>query len=459
MTPLIMAGHLKQPDIQVQLLDAGALVDVQDTMNRTALQHAVLAENMAGIEVLLDHQAEIDDESLHLAAKLLRLPIVKLLLNRGALAMSRGAASCEGRIPLAELCRNAELRGNPPQLRKTIKHLCTATKDLRVCTADGKSLIYQALDNDCAHKMTTALFASCISLEGELNDEYNIYSRGSRRYSPTAYVRHFKCLEPLGYRCLDFSQQCCNHDTCPAPHLEKLLRSYHCKDRFWDDQAGTNQPKGFCNPPQAITIAIKEVEARRLASERLARANAEENARRERIAAKRKAETEQMERERDAAAEAERKRADTAAAAERQRKRQHAEEEARAIEWRAAAERRAIEAVTNAEIEQKRLTAAVEADEEEARHRRERALRQEEMALEAENDRQKNRILKERSNIQVDQKKRESDYQKQVMKEERALLGDKRRLVDSGTRMLKEAAISGVSKQSMGRILGEIEDA
>ena len=308
------------------------------------------------------------------------------------------------------------------------------------------------LGNQTPLKMATALLTSCNAVKEGLNDEHNVFARGSLRCSPTAYVRHFKCAESSGLHSNDLERRCCRLDNCPAPKLERLLRAHGCEDHFWDAAAGANQPKGFCNPPLHIITSIEEVKAARKEQARIDRAEAEERARKERL-------------QRDL---------DTAAAADRRRERERLRvlEERKAVEIRATKEKAAADthAIQRRAREERRAAeelAAVEADQDDKRRQRkrreddeeaerERARAQAREDRETREDRRRERALRERSNIQIDQKKREANIKKQVLNEERSLMGERRRLIESTTGMFREAQISGVDRGGMGRILGEI---
>lgn len=449
----MMAASSPNGDITLRLLEAGAYPDTQDCAERTPLQYATMANNVKGMDHLLKHDAEVNDESLHIAARQLDLSAVDLLLAHHARTDLPGTVHCGGRTPLGELCRMADLSENPAQLIKTLKLLCKATKSFGVLT-DGRSCIFQALDNHKPLQMTAALLKSCQAVNDEINNDYNILVNGSLCYSPSAYVRHFKCIEPSGVRSVDLSRRCCGIDACPAPQLERLLHAHGCQDRFWDGAAGANQPRGFCNPPFAIIASIKDAEAARREQDRKARARAEEMARKE-----------QEQRELDEAA---------AANSRRERERIRALEEVAAAEIRATkkkaeAEAQAIQQRTAEKEKEIRRLKAVEDEEAEARRKRELAeqnhqLEQERLKakaedeLEAKRDRRREQALRERTNIQLDQKKREADIQQKVFKEERNLMEEKRKFMNDARNMFIEANhAGGVTRAGMGRILGEIE--
>ena len=446
-----MAVSSARAEIVLRLLQAGAHPDTQDNANRTPLEHATVAGNIKGIDYLLEYKAEINDESVHLAARKLDLTAVKLLLDHGARTDLPGSIHCSGRTPLGELCRMANLVENPPTLKKTLAFLCEATKNLRSLT-HGKSLVLLALDNDSPVKMTTALLTSCQSVKDGLNDDVNIFSKASYCYSPTAYVRHFKCMKPLERRSLSFSQRCCTLDACFAPELESLLRAHGCVDRFWNADGGANQPKGFCNPPAAIDTAIRDAEAEHSKKLRRDRVEAEKKQRREREHAEERARNKQIERDLDAAAAASLRRLEEARAAD-----------IRAKEEQAAAEVRAIHQRTKAEKREKRRLAAEETRVTEARRQRERAEFNEQLEQERWRDQQARwrdqqaeRTLRERKNIQVDHKKREANIQRELLRQEQDLARERTKLVDSAAGMFREAGYGRVSRVGAGKILDEI---
>ena len=251
-----MATTLRSVDIVLKLLEAGADYDAADDAGRSPLLYATLANDTKIMECLIERGAEINNESLHVAARQLDLPAVKMLLDHQTNADEPGTINCHGRTPLAELCLNANLTHNPSSLKKTLSLLCDVTCNLGK-SSNGTSLLYQALGNDDPLKMTAALLSTCSSIRHGLKDiDTNIYSKGSLFYSPTAYVRHFLCTQTRDHREMDLSLPCCNRNDCRAGDLERLLRTYGCVDRFWDDHAGSDQPEGYCNPSQRIVDSV-----------------------------------------------------------------------------------------------------------------------------------------------------------------------------------------------------------
>lgn len=451
-TPLMMAAYSPNGDITLRLLEAGACPDTQDWTERTPLHHATMANNVKGMNHLLKYDVEVNDESLHIAARQLDLAAVDLLLTHQARTDLPGTIHCGGRTPLGELCRMADLSQNPAQLMKTLKLLCKATKTLEALT-DGRSCIFQALDNDKPLRMTAALFKSSQSVTEEANNDYNVFVNGSLNYSPTAYVRHFKCVETSGYKSVDLSSRCCSIDACPAPQLEKLLRAHGCQDRFWDATAGVNQPTGFCKPSSVIIASIKDAEAARKEQDRKARAEAEEIAHKDqnqRYLDEVAAANTRRERERIMVLE-------EVKAAEIQAMNEKAEAEVRAIQQRTREQEKEIQRRKTLEAEEAAARQQREVAEQQFQIEQERVRGKAEEELEAKREQRRERALRERSNIQIEQKTKEAKIQNNILKEERNLMEAKRKLVNDAKSMLIEASHAGVTKAGIGRILGEIE--
>ncbi|KAL8924688.1 MAG: hypothetical protein Q9172_002590 [Xanthocarpia lactea] len=120
-------------------------------------------------------------------------------------------------------------------------------------------------------------------------------------------------------------------------------------------------------------------------------------------------------------------------AAERRAVEEHAAAEVRAVEQRQLTKAEAIRADAERRREEKDYNTrrARERDEQDEKERREVA-RNKRAAM----------ALKERNNIQIDQKKRASNLRKEVLQEESKVIEGRK----------------SVSKTSAGRILGEIED-
>lgn len=426
-SPLIIAAISSQPDIILQLLEAHANANVEDKSGGTPLQCAVRVGNLESMEHLLNFTANPDDESLHIAARRTNPSTVKLLLDRGASIDWLGIHTCDYRTPLGELCRSASPARDPAQLKDTLNLLAEARPDLTKL-ANGKSLVFLALDNDSPFAMTTALLKTFQFMRENLNADFNIFrEQGGVCYSLTMYVRHFKCRKLFS---LDHERRCCNLNTCPAPALEKLLREFGCRDRFWDETAGANQPPGVCGPPAHVIEEQKRVESLRKAREKQARLRAEERARQEEIEA-----------DLNRAAEAERWRERQRLAVLEEKRQADAEEERRRLDM--------VEAGRQADArEERRRLAAVQSEQNAERERKRREFEnQQNMTSRARAEEEKH--IKRKNDLEAAAMERKAKITAGVLRE-------RKRLVDSVSAAVQQAQISGVGGQAAGRILGEI---
>ena len=361
---------------------------------------------------IIEFDANLDDESLHIAAQQLYDSGVKLLLEHSASIDFPGTLLSGGRTPLGELCGAADPDENPAELQKTIKTFVRARPELHKLT-EGKSVIHLALDNESPLSMTTALLSVYHALRGSLNDDFNIYrSSNGHCYSLTMYVRHYKCRHPFFQRCLTSGRKCCELPDCRAPALETLLRAHGCRDRFWIKSAGAVQPPDACGLPQHIIDLQDRVEENRRRQE-------DEERRRNEEASRQRAKQEALD-------------AEAAANRERRRKALAIEEEARQAEARAKKlELDTRNAEDHAEQERRRKRFAEEQD-------------QLDSAAERELGRTERRDQKMLSTM------RESAA---ITKD---ILRERTKLVDRTSELMREVQISGVGSQAAVRVLGEI---
>ena len=392
---------------------------------------------------LLNYNAELEDESLHIAARLTHAEAVDLLLDHGASVDYPGVISCEDRTPMGEICRRTDPEKDPARLKETLRVLAKRKPNPQKL-ASAKSLVFLALDNEKAITMIRILLAVWPYLRDHLNSDFNIYRReGGFCYSPTMYVRHFKCLLPSHLRDFNREHQCCQLHECHAPALEKLLRAYDCQDRFWNDRGGAKQPRGACGEPSHIVEAQREAERLRKRQEEQKRLEAEKKARRD-------AEQAAL----DAEAAAKQQRLDAAAAAECQRERKRL----------AVIEQ---ERVANAAEDQRQLQIAEDKRKAEAREERQRLAAIEEeartqrdikkRAFEAEQA-----LTRSMADEEARRKRRQDEQtlatQKEQVRLEKEVIKEKQKLISSAVELVRQTQIAGVGHQSAGRILGEIAD-
>lgn len=375
---------------------------------------------------LLRFAANPDDESLHIAARLTKASLVKLLLDHGAVVDWLGIHTCDYRTPLGELCRNTSPARDPAQLKDTLNVFAKVQPDLTKLT-NGKSLVLLALDNDSPFAMTTALLKAFPFLRENLNAEFNIYrEQGGLCYSLTMYVRHFKCRTIIGHRSLDSKNRCCSLDDCPAPVLEKLLREFRCRDRFWVETAGANQPPGVCGPPAHILEAQKKQENQR-------RLRAEERARQEEIQA-----------DLDRTAEAERRREKQRLAVLEEQRQADANEDRRRFNM--------LEAKREADArdESRRLRAVQDEQDAEMERKRREFSEQQERARSARVEEE--RHIKRKNDLEAAAIERKAKIATGVLRE-------KKKVIDSVNGMMQQAQLTGVGGQTAGRILGEVGES
>ena len=387
------------------------------------MQYASEVGDLESMRHLLKYVVNVNDESLHVAARRFDVSAIKLLLDHDASIDWPGTRLCDDRTPLEEICLKADPMENPANLKNTLKTLAEANPDLQKLYY-GRSLILLALDNRLPLLMTRKLIEACPALKKNLNDDFNIYSEDGFFYSPTMYVRHFKCAEHPRNRSMNPLHRCCNLPACKASDLEKLLRAHRCHDRFWDANAGADQPEGACGLPPAIIALQQQAEATRREQAEQARLRTEAKARR------------------DAA------QADLDADAAAQQRRDEARQKTLKELWAAEAEAKEKQRQADERDEQRRLD-ALEAEAKANRDRRKKEFSetQEEMRLAAEAE---ERREKKKGELRTKQLKEEARIAKGMIQEKKALL-------DSGAGYARLLEYAGFPKGTAGKVLGEIE--
>ena len=310
-SPLIVAATLSSVETVQKLLESKADPNTEDECHGTPLYYATRAGELKIMKLLLKYEADPNDESLHIACQNLDAPAAKLLLDNGASVNLPGFSLSGSRTPLENLCCNANPNRNASDLKRMLKMLAKSKHNLNKLDPEGRSLVFQALDNLSPFEMTTALLAAFPILCETLNEDQNIY-RGSDGfcYSPTMYVRYFKCAQSP-HENLVIQQPCCNLPDCHALQLEKALYALGCQHRYWNAQSGANQPEFACGFPPDISAAIKAAKETHKLHE------AEERAR-QADKQKRREEQDRLDEDARAVQRRERERLDVIAAGERQ---------------------------------------------------------------------------------------------------------------------------------------------
>ena len=457
-----MASCYPNASIVSALVAAGADPNTQDSGGRTPLFYATAGKHRECMRILLDYKANVNDESLHAAARDFDHETVQLLLLREADPDHRGTTHCAGRTALGELCSQGEATRDPAQAQRTMQLLSEASKESEVLVL-GKSILMLALDNKrSALVMVRTLLTSCPDIQKDINEDVNIYAKGSLRFSPTAYVRHFLCAQSKTRRNLKFSERCCKLSECQSSKLEALLRVYGCKDRYWDDEAGIEQPAGYSEPPEGITLAIRKATLIREEQEREATRRAEQ--------ARLLREAEEEERARQARHQ---RALDQAAAAEVRREQERAQAVAetqaartRATQQAAYDEIVAMKSVAAAEEHTRAVEAANQAKRQALEYQleRRRSLEEfQEIQRRATVTHKTERLaLQSKADIATKQEKQEADVKTKILLEEKKVMGERRKLAGDVATMFRDAGNAGFSpgqvSQIQGRILGEVDD-
>ena len=428
-SPLIVAAKSSQPDIVLQLLQAHANANVEDNSGLTPLRCATEVGSFESMKHLLDFAAKPDDESLHVAARLTKTALVKVLLDHGASVNLPGIFTCDYRTPLGELCRRGNPLKDPAQMKNTLDLFSQAQPDLAKLS-NNKSLVILALDNDRPFEMTNMLLKTISFLRKNLNADFNVFrDEDGSCFSLTMYVRRFRCRNPSSP---NNQGRCCDHDICPAPALVRLLQEFGCRDRFWVDTAGANQPLGMCGPPAHVVEALERVKREREKQEQQVRLRAEETARQKAI-----------QEDLDRAARAELRRERKRMALVEERRQADANEERRRFELQE--ETRQADA-----LEERRKVAAVRAEENADKERRRIEFAEQQDRIRRSRS-EKERHVRRTNEIEVAAMERKAKVTTGVLRE-------KKMMIDSANQMMQQAQLSRVEGQGSGMILGEVEE-
>ena len=419
-SPLIVAATVSPGNIVLQLLEAQADPNTEDNFHGTPLYYATRAGKLEIMKLLLEHEADPDDESLHIACQNLNSSAAKLLLDHGASINFPGINLTDSRTPLENLCCKADANRKAADLKVMLKILAKAKPNLKKLS-QGKSVVVQAMDNLSPFVMTKALLAAFPTLCETLNEDHNIYrSSNGFCYSPTMYVRRFKCAQSPRSN-LDRQQSCCELSDCCALQLAEALRAFGCEDRYWDAQKGANQPVGACGLPPNILAAVEEAENTRKRHEEEIRVRQTEEQRR-------------------------------------------VEEEARLDKEARAVQRREQERLNVIAEGERKIAAAIRARQQEEERAEARQREAEETEAREKETREKRAFDKRRNelNILEDDKERYAQrkdhrmvatMQKQ-MKIQNDGLKQKQKIIQSATELAREMR----GQVPIGRILGEIGD-
>lgn len=100
-------------------------------MSWYTLYYATHATKLEIMKVLLEHEADPDDESLHIACQNLNLSAAKLLLDHGASINLPGIDRFDSCTPLENLCCKADVNRNVADPKVILKILAKVKPNLR----------------------------------------------------------------------------------------------------------------------------------------------------------------------------------------------------------------------------------------------------------------------------------------------------------------------------------------
>ncbi|KAG9241597.1 hypothetical protein BJ878DRAFT_519894 [Calycina marina] len=267
LTPLVLAIENGREDIVKHLIAHEANVSVTGPDDESLLVMATKYGNTAIMQSLLKANADIDDGSLHDAARELNCDAMRLLMRYGH-CPDYPSDRHGGRYALAELCLNAVNIDPSPsqsQLEAGIQCLVLGTEkmsgaDLRLRDVsefgneEGKTIFHHALDSANPVLILTAMLKTMWEFA---NKDAFLYNDKTYTYSLTKYVEKDIFKGPLNQK----------------EQVLFLLRQKRVTDKFWAFSKGSIQPEDSCGEPDDV-----KVEAERQRYRRLVKAEQEEDA-------------------------------------------------------------------------------------------------------------------------------------------------------------------------------------
>lgn len=232
----------QRSDILEMLISRGAKVTIADSNGVTPLALASQVGNAVAMAHLLKAGAEIDDGSLHDAARELRCEAMRVLIRFNH-EVDFPSDRHEGRSALAELCLKAVDNGPSPVMEEAIECLIANGANVKLRFYGGKTVFHYALDSS---DPLTILRILLKLLWKVVNDDVFLFDDGTNTYSLTKYVEKGLSL---------------------GPHVQKeeIIELFHQKrvvDRFWANDLNSSQPLDMCGEPQHIRDEYNRQKAR-----------------------------------------------------------------------------------------------------------------------------------------------------------------------------------------------------
>lgn len=245
-TPVMLAINNQRPDVLERLIEKGVKVTIADEHGVTPLAIASKLGNAEVMGQLLKAGAEIDDGSLHDAARELRLDAMRVLMQYDH-DPDFPSDRHEGRSALAELCLHATDNGN---LEEAVEYLLAKGSKISLRHAGGKTIFHYALDSSNPLPILRVLLKLTWKY---INDEAFLYAAGPYTYSLTMYVSKDLFLGPKIHKA----------------EILRLLRNKRAEDRFWATNITDPQPSDLIGAPKDVMDEVRRQQARskRLADE------------------------------------------------------------------------------------------------------------------------------------------------------------------------------------------------
>jgi ankyrin repeat protein len=232
-TPVMLAIKNQRSDVLQKLVPKGAKVTIQDDSGVTPLALASQVGNSTIMEYLLKYGADVDDGSLHDAARELRCDAIRVLIKHGH-DPDFPSDRHGGRSALAELCFKA-VDNNPnfEDLEEAVRCLIANGADIKQRGLNGKTLFHYTLDSSDPMTILKALLKVLWKV---VNEDCYLYTDGQYTYSLTKYVEKGLSIGPA----------------VQNQEVIQLLKTKLAQDRIWANSMDAAQPEDYCGAPQHI---------------------------------------------------------------------------------------------------------------------------------------------------------------------------------------------------------------
>jgi hypothetical protein len=229
-------------DILQKLVSKGAKVAIQDDSGMTPLALASQGGNSTMMEYLLKYGADVDDGSLHDAARELRCDAMRVLIKHGH-DPDYPSERHGGRSVLSELCFKA-VDNNPSfeDLEEAVRCLIANGADIKQHSLNGKTLFHYALDSSDPMTILKALLKVLWKV---VNEDCYLFTDGQYTYSLTKYVEKGLSIGPA----------------VQNQEVIALLKTKLAQDRIWANSMDAAQPEDYCGAPQDVQDEVNRRQA------------------------------------------------------------------------------------------------------------------------------------------------------------------------------------------------------